>query len=292
MYAKLFSSVLDSSLMDEDITTRLTFLLMLAAADRDGRVNFSDQALARRLNLPIEDLQRALDKLTRPDPNSRTRDHEGRRVIRDESGSGYILPNYGKFRDTKNGEDQRAMWREKKRAQRSTQTECPQLSPNVLDIQGQSKSVPGILGQSPMSNHTDTDTEADTEKSPVSHPVPKTLPLFPQEKPLSPSQKRRLEAEKTASIPIPPPLNSPAFQAVWKEWNAHRADLAASDKKKPWTPRAASHTLQLCLDAGESASISAIKRAIASGWQGLHFDKPSPFATPQPKPPGSYPAIR
>lgn len=71
---------------------------MLAVADMHGIVDTpSEKALARYLNLPQDYLEKGLAVLMAPDPDSRTKAFEGRRVVRD--GSVFRCVNYEKYRD-------------------------------------------------------------------------------------------------------------------------------------------------------------------------------------------------
>lgn len=97
MYVKLFGSIVDSSIWDEDIATRLVWITLLVTADETGFVRTTDTALARRANVPYEDCLRALEVLKAPDPRSRS-EKEGGRRIRTEDG-GFFLINYADYRE-------------------------------------------------------------------------------------------------------------------------------------------------------------------------------------------------
>ena len=114
MYAKLFSDIIASSLWSEDLATRVLFVGLLALADEDGVVRARGHGLARMVNLPMSDMQEALNRLMEPDPESKSKEEEGRRVIEIEDG--YLLVNYKKYRDTKTSAERREETR--KRVQR------------------------------------------------------------------------------------------------------------------------------------------------------------------------------
>lgn len=82
LYARVFVQILDSSIAD-DFTVRHVFEDFLKLSNhRTGIVDMTRQALSRRLNVPLDILNPAIDKLEAPDPNSRDDEYEGRRIER------------------------------------------------------------------------------------------------------------------------------------------------------------------------------------------------------------------
>ncbi len=98
-FTKLMSSITASTVWQEDSDTRVVWVTMLAMCDRLGRVHASVPGLAHIARVPLEICRRALAKFLAPDPDSRTKDHEGRRI--EEIDGGWHLLNYTKHRDTK-----------------------------------------------------------------------------------------------------------------------------------------------------------------------------------------------
>jgi len=80
MYARIFSQILDSSIA-EDYRVRHVFQDLLILADRDGQVDMTIEAIARRLNIPMEMLMSALTALMSPDRHSRSSTEDGRRLV-------------------------------------------------------------------------------------------------------------------------------------------------------------------------------------------------------------------
>jgi hypothetical protein len=115
MYVKLFSSILRSSVWDEDPATRLTWITMLLLADEDGFVRGIASGLARQANIPADDFERALGILSAPDKRSQTPDHDGRRIESTEGG--WMVLNYKKYREMRTRVQVREA--EKKRRQRN-----------------------------------------------------------------------------------------------------------------------------------------------------------------------------
>jgi hypothetical protein len=111
MYAKLFSRITESSLIEEDITTRWVFVAMLAIADPDGTVIGTDIAIARRINVPLGDFEKSMKRLMDADPSSNNKDFEGRRVLPSPGERGYFLTGYTRYRSLKTEAERREYMR-------------------------------------------------------------------------------------------------------------------------------------------------------------------------------------
>lgn len=96
-WAKLFSSIVTSSVWTEDDATLRVWIAMLATADADGVVEGSIPGFASLARVSVEQMEGALVRLTAPDPYSRTPDHGGRRVEKIEGG--WLVLNYAKYRE-------------------------------------------------------------------------------------------------------------------------------------------------------------------------------------------------
>lgn len=108
MYAKLFSRITESSLIEESITTRWVFVAMLAIAEPDGTVIGTDIAIARRINVPLKDFEESMKVLMSEDRDSNNQDHEGARIIPSVGERGYFLTGYQRYRGLKTEDDRRA----------------------------------------------------------------------------------------------------------------------------------------------------------------------------------------
>jgi hypothetical protein len=94
--------------------------LLLAANPRTGIVEDADPSVALRCGLSLEVTTKALDWLAAPDPNSRTKDFEGRRIKR-LSGGGFEILNYLRRRDK---DYSTPRWRKWKERQQEAQAEA------------------------------------------------------------------------------------------------------------------------------------------------------------------------
>lgn len=104
-YAKLFGSIVHSTVWSEPLATRVVWVTMLALADRDGIVEAAVPGLVRAANVSREECEAALTSFLAPDLDSRTPDNEGRRIAKVDGG--WQILNYEKYRDL-NSKEERA----------------------------------------------------------------------------------------------------------------------------------------------------------------------------------------
>jgi hypothetical protein len=132
MYAKVFSQMYDGSLCTQGPWEALvTFQQLLVLADQDGNVDMTAQAISRRTTIPLEIIERGIEELAKPDPESRTPTEEGKRIIplSDDRSWGWRVVNYKHYRQLKREEDRREYHREYWHKRKSTQ-QTQQTQPN------------------------------------------------------------------------------------------------------------------------------------------------------------------
>ena len=120
MYAKLFSRIAQSSLMEQNVETRYCFMMLLAIADIEGDIIGTDVAIARAINLPLERFKTSIEALMLPDADSNSQVLEGRRVVKSDNGRGYRIVNYKEYRAIKTTEEKRAYMRDYMRERRKS----------------------------------------------------------------------------------------------------------------------------------------------------------------------------
>jgi hypothetical protein len=116
-FVKLFSSILESTIWDEDLPTRVVWITMLCKADVDGNVYASVPGFARAANVTREQVEAALQKLLAEDPDSSSLENDGRRI--EVINGGFKVLNYKKYRDRVSEEYQREKDRIRKRIERN-----------------------------------------------------------------------------------------------------------------------------------------------------------------------------
>lgn len=139
-YTKLFSEIVMSTIWREPHHVRVVWITMLAIKDRWHVVNSSLPGLADAARVTIEECEDALRVLSSPDPYSRSRDFDGRRI--EPCDGGWIILNGEKYRNKMSLDERREYQRIKQREYREMR-----------------KSVKSCLQSSQQKTHTDTDTD-------------------------------------------------------------------------------------------------------------------------------------
>lgn len=109
-YTKLQSSIIASTIWAEPSYTRVVWITMLALADRNGYVAASIPGLAHIAHVTRPEVENALYTLMQPDPDSRSKVCEGRRI--EEIDGGWTIINYVAVRDSWTDDDKREYQRE------------------------------------------------------------------------------------------------------------------------------------------------------------------------------------
>jgi hypothetical protein len=115
-YTKLFSSIIGSTIWKADNEIRIVWVTLLALADRHGCVESSIPGLADFAHVSLPDCERALEALGSPDPYSRSKDLDGRRIMPIDGG--WQLVNHAKYRAAVSADDRREYLRKKQREYR------------------------------------------------------------------------------------------------------------------------------------------------------------------------------
>ena len=154
-FTKLFSSILDSTIWQEPAHTKLTWITMLAMVDRHGEVHASIPGLAARTGVSIQECEEALASFQTPDPYSRTKDYEGKRVKVIDGG--WALLNHGKYCALLNAEERRE-YNRRKQSEYRAKDKANALSMTVNDTNTQAATN--------VSNAhiVDVDVDVDVEK--------------------------------------------------------------------------------------------------------------------------------
>ena len=96
-FVKIYGSILRSSVWQEPLATKITWITMLALADADGLVEASIPGLAAAAGVSIEDCEKALACFLAPDRYSGSKVEEGRRVR--ECRGGWVVINHRYYRE-------------------------------------------------------------------------------------------------------------------------------------------------------------------------------------------------
>ena len=122
MYGKIFKQIYKGTLaMVGPWEALVTFQQMIILANQDGIVDMTPDALSRETTIPLEIIAKGLQALSQPDPESRTPDEEGRRIVllSDSRSWGWRIVNYEHYRKLQTDEERRAYHRRYYRENRS-----------------------------------------------------------------------------------------------------------------------------------------------------------------------------
>lgn len=130
-YTKLFSTILASTIWGASKETKIVWITMLAMADKYGAVHASIPGLATMARLTNQEVEAALSDLLSPDPYSRTKDFEGRRI--EPIDGGWLVLNHAKYREQITSDDRREYLRIKKQESRDRKRESTNVN-NPVDV--------------------------------------------------------------------------------------------------------------------------------------------------------------
>lgn len=120
VFAKIFAQIFDSSI-SADYVVRHVFMDLLVLADRDGVVDMTLDAIARRTNVPKKIVAHCITELSKEDSDSRSHQENGRRLIPLDSHRawGWQIVNYEHYRQIRDEESRKAYFRDYKRKYRA-----------------------------------------------------------------------------------------------------------------------------------------------------------------------------
>ena len=146
-FVKLYGDQLLNSTVwvSADSATKLVWITLLLVADQHGIVNASVPGLAHQAGVTVEEAGKAINYLTAPDPHSRTKDYEGRRI--EPLDGGWLVLNYMKYREYRS--EKQVQEAERKRAYRQQQSDMSQMSQDVPGhVPPKAGRVPNVPGTS------------------------------------------------------------------------------------------------------------------------------------------------
>lgn len=149
MFGKFFSSAFTGSMMSSGAEVFAVWGYVIANTVK-SRVELNPRLLAAVIGSTPDKMQSAIDKLCGPDNESRSKEHEGRRLIR-EGEFQYFVTGHEKYRAIVNEDDRREYNRVKKAESR---TKTTRVKPDVK--MSNDLSI--------VSAHTEAEAEADTER--------------------------------------------------------------------------------------------------------------------------------
>ncbi len=151
MFGKYFASTFTGSMFGAGPHVFAVWGYVIANAEF-GRVELNPRLVSSVLGAPIDDVEAAIAFLTQPDPHSRNKAEDGRRLVQ-EGQFQYRVTSHNIYRSMRNEDDRRAYNRKKQQESRARRKQSLPVNTSVIDSQQ----------MLPASAHTETETETETE---------------------------------------------------------------------------------------------------------------------------------
>lgn len=115
----------------------VTFQQLIVLADKEGSVDMTPEAIARRTTIPLDVIKLGLEALALPDPESRSPAEAGRRIVPLSDGRawGWRIVNYDHYRKMRTAEERREYMRQYMRGYRKPQVNLVNVVNNVSPSQ-------------------------------------------------------------------------------------------------------------------------------------------------------------
>lgn len=162
MFGKFFASAFTGSMMGAGPVVFAVWAYALANSSQDGEVELNPRLLAILIGTLEADVQTAIDYLLEEDNRSRSKAHDGRRLLKLGEFS-YSIVNHAAYRGIANEAERRTYLKHKKREER-----CQHLSTSVNN--GQHLSTMSTHTEAEAEVESDTDTKAKIKKKRTAAP--------------------------------------------------------------------------------------------------------------------------
>ncbi len=231
MFAKVFGQIFDSSIA-EDYNCRRMFMDLLVLADSDGVVDMTPEAIARRINVPYTEVIKYIAELSQPDPASRSKMHEGRRIIPldAERGWGWQIVNYRHYRTIRDEEARRSYFRDQKRKQRKRAKK--NVKDNSVDNGGRCQIVPSASASASASSSAFPKGFEEEWKNFVEHRKAKKAPMTARAQELIRETLAERPAEAIEALRTAIVRNWTGFKWEWID-NQKQGRLGFAGELKP-----------------------------------------------------------
>jgi hypothetical protein len=241
MYVKLFASIYQGTLRGKSHGL-LVFTNLLAHCDKAGEVDVHPRAIADEVGLTVEEVNAALAELEAPDPESRSPEENGCRIMRlDEHRAwGWRVVNYIKYRAIRDEADRREQNRRAQAAWRERHKEHKQSKPASASVSR----------RQPESAQAEAEAEGEAKER------EEVVERGVQRGEIAPARKRA----------VAPSCPDDVDQQVWSDWLALR-----KAKKAPVTKTVVRSAIAEAAKAGMPLEVF-LRVWCARGSQGLQAD--------------------
>lgn len=245
IYVPIADSFFESSIMHEDLTVRFVMLGLIRLGLRsgaNGEIDIDPRIFAKTLNLPFEDVERAIKRLMEPDPLSSSPDEDGRRIIPIDPARparNWRLVNWGRYSDIVHRANDAARKRDQRAHAKKDITDGMDASENVQKRPDLSESVrerPQTALRNTKNEERRTKNDRERERE---HFVPPTLEeaknFFEEEKLSGDAEAFYYHFEATGWVAGKTKLKS--WKAAAHKWSRREGEFVA---RKPVEARTAS----------------------------------------------------
>lgn len=163
MYGKIFDSIYDGTLR-ANWKALVTFQQLIVLSDADGIVDMTQYALHGRTGIPLDIIEEGIKHLSEPDPNSRSKTEDGRRIVLIDPNRpwGWKLVNHQHYKELRTAEDRREYMQQYMRDYRKNNP--PNQGPSKQESLPELTVKDGKPELAPLAD-TDTDTDTDIKKN-------------------------------------------------------------------------------------------------------------------------------
>ncbi len=160
MYGKIYEQTFTGSMYGSGSVIFAVWSYVIAHTKPDAMVELNPVALACALGEDVSGIERAIEYFKSPDPKSRSKEFEGRRLIQ-KGEFIYFVPQYHKYHGFANNKERREYFAQKKREQRQR------------DREGQT--VKSKMSKNVQQSDTESETKTDTKEEEIYRVFPRKV---------------------------------------------------------------------------------------------------------------------
>lgn len=163
IYVPIADAFFESSIMQEEVTTRFVMLALIRLGLRPGARGIVDvdlRTFASSIVLPVADVERAIHRLMEPDPLSSSPDENGRRIVPIDPNRphrNWRLVNWGRYKGIVHRAHDAARKRQERSHYEEDNTDIPDTSTSV-------QKRPPVSENGATNTNTKTNTKTSTKK--------------------------------------------------------------------------------------------------------------------------------
>jgi hypothetical protein len=160
MYGKVFASCFTGSMAGSGSDVFAVWSYILANADKEGCLELNPKIIGAAIGMDENNVRAVIEKLQQPDPNSRSKKEDGRRIVRTGEFL-YEIVNHKEYREMQNVQHRNDYMRKYMSDMRVLQK-----AQNLLKNEHSTKllkSVSNVSGQVDIEVEVDTDTDVEAE---------------------------------------------------------------------------------------------------------------------------------